>query len=93
MAVKINKRLVDHLRTPGAKKTWVSNLQPLGVNYCPNCAGYGFHVVFIAIAGPLKAPAPPYSGKSSKWCDGSWWAGQGYTAPCPVCNGNGTRNK
>ena len=72
-------------KTPGVKKAWLSDHKPLGPEDCPNCSGLGFHAAFIATAGPLKTPAAYYSGKSSKYWEGFWWAGQTFTAACPVC--------
>jgi hypothetical protein len=94
MDIQIDTLLTRSIKAPEVKKAWLSDNKPLRSDDCPNCGGLGFHAVFVAVAGPFKTPAAPYSGKSSKYWQGSWWVGGTYTAPCPVCGGDKTpKNK
>jgi hypothetical protein len=90
MDIKIAKEIQDAFTAPGVKKAWLSDNKPLRPEDCPNCGGYGYQAVFVTRLRPLKTPAGPYSGLSSKYADGLWWAGSTYTAPCPVCGGDKT---
>ena len=94
VTLQIASEIKIAIKTPGVKKAWLSENKPLGPEDCPNCGGFGFHAVFIATVGPLRTPAAPYSGKSSKYGEGFWWSGQTFTAACPVCGGGTTpKNK
>jgi hypothetical protein len=91
--MKIASRLVEAYQVPGVKMAWISENKPLNPDDCPNCGGLGFQAAFIATHGPLKMPVAAYSGKSSKYWKGSWWAGLTLTAPCPVCCGHTREDK
>jgi hypothetical protein len=88
MDIKIAKSLKDACSLPGVKRAWLSDFKPLRPGDCPNCGGLGFHALFVSKRGPFKTPAGPYSGFSSKYEDGFWWAGTTFTATCPVCGGD-----
>jgi hypothetical protein len=85
--IKIGAELKKALKVPGVKRAWLSDNKPLRAGDCPNCGGFGFQAAFVASNGPLKTPAGPYSGKTSKYGDGFWWAGKTFIDTCPVCNG------
>ncbi len=72
------------MQAPNVRKAVVSDLKSPNPNDCPNCAGMGSMVIYIATRGPFNSPA---SGKDvvTKYADGKWWGGKHYEFPCPVC--------
>jgi len=51
---------------------------------CPNCGGWRFIVMTKTVAGPFQSP-PGGKGTVCKYIDGSWYAVESQSFPCPVC--------
>lgn len=82
---KFPQDLQMYIKSPVAKRAWVSPGESEHAHDCQNCAGWGYIVATIAIAGPFDSPGA--MSVVSHFHDGKWWVVNTKSFKCPVCQG------
>lgn len=76
------------IKSPWAKKVWISEVTNPNPNTCPNCGNAGHLYVTLASGGPFDSPAVGQGRISkSEIIKGKikWWEVKSFNFPCPDC--------